>query len=368
MRYCLYLVAALSAICLSFTPEALADVGPVHIDLEALPARQITDYNLFKDPARQIPNDGVLPYGLNTPLFSDYATKHRFVWMPPGVSATYHEDDVFEFPVGAVLVKTFGFLNDMREPALGERIVETRLLIRKEEGWVGYAYIWNEDVTEARLAVAGGRVDVSWIHYDGTERHVDGYIVPNMNECKQCHQRDEVILPIGPRARNINMEFSYGDEEANQLLRWQAAGFLTGAPKPDVAPRVPDAESPDSGSLNERARAYLDINCAHCHNPRGPAHMSGLDLSYTQEDAGKYGVFKAPVAAGRGSGGHQFGIEPGHPENSILMHRVESTEPGVMMPPLPRRVNHDEGIALLRAWITEMQAEVSANNSVELTE
>ena len=96
--------------------------------------------------------------------------------------------------------------------------------------------------------------------------------------------------------------------------------------------------------------------------------MSGLDLTFTQEDPGKYGVFKAPVAAGRGSGGYRFGIEPGHPEASILMHRVESIEPGVMMPPLPRRVPHDEGIALLTEWIAQMQARVTADNSVELVQ
>lgn len=96
--------------------------------------------------------------------------------------------------------------------------------------------------------------------------------------------------------------------------------------------------------------------------------MSGLDLSYDQRDAGKYGVFKSPIAAGRGSGGYKFGIEPGHPEVSILMHRVESTEPGVMMPPLPKRMIHDEGVALLKEWILAMQARVTEGNSVELVE
>lgn len=365
---CLHGTIALACLALVAIRPADAQTGPVHIDPDAPPARLISAYNLFKDPAHQIPNDGVLPYDLNTPLFSDYATKHRFVWMPKGASATYRETEVLEFPVGAVLVKTFGFLKDIRDPSLGERIIETRLLIRKPDGWIGYAYIWNEDATEARLAVAGGRADVSWIHYDGQERREEGYIIPNMNECKQCHQENEAILPIGPKARHLNRDFDYGDGIENQLVRWQTAGFLTGAPSPESAPRVPDAEAPESGTLDRRARAYLDINCAHCHNPKGPAQMSGLDLSYTQDDAGKYGVFKAPVAAGRGSGGYRFGIEPGHPERSILMHRVESTEPGVMMPPLPRRVTHDEGIALLEEWITKMQARVTAENSVELVE
>lgn len=351
-----------------FVLGAAADLPPVSIDLDTVPARTISQYNLFKDAARQIPNDRVLPYDINTPLFSDYAAKHRFVWMPEGVAAGYDAVDAFSFPVGAVLIKTFGFLHDIRDPEKGERIVETRLLVHKPDGWVGFSYIWNEDVTEAKLAVAGGRADVSWTHYDGETRHLEKYIIPNMNECKQCHDSNGAQLPIGPKARHLNKDYPYAEGTMNQLRKWQLEGYLTGAPDPAEAPRVPVADDPTTGSLNARARAYLDINCAHCHNPKGPAHMSGLDLAFSQEDAGKYGVFKAPVAAGRGSGGYKFGIEPGHPENSILMHRVESTEPGVMMPPLPRRVVDDEGVALLQEWILEMQAKVTEGNRVELIE
>ena len=209
---------------------------------------------------------------------------------------------------------------------------------------------------------------MSWTHYDGETRRIENYIIPNMNECKQCHDRAGVMMPIGPKARNLNRDFDYETGAANQLLRWEEARYLKGAPAPEDAPRVPDASDPASGTLNERARAYLDINCAHCHNPKGPGQMSGLDLDYNQHDAGKYGVFKAPVAAGRGSGGHKFGIEPHHPEQSILIHRMDSVEGGVMMPPLPKRMVHDEGLALLTAWIAEMNARVTEDNRVEILE
>lgn len=347
--------------------SALA-VPPVSIDVTRPPARSISEYNLFKDAARQIPNDGVLPYDLNTPLYSDYATKHRFLWMPGGTKATYQSRDVFSFPVGTAIIKTFGFLHDIRDPSKGERIIETRMLLHKPEGWVGFAYIWNEQATEARLAIAGGRADVSWTHFDGEERTLQRYIIPNMNECKQCHEIGGKLQPIGPKARHLNKDFAYPGGTTNQLLKWQEVGYLDGAPAPSEAPRLPRADDPATGTLNERARAYLDINCAHCHNPQGPAQMSGLDLSFDQTDAGKYGVFKSPIAAGRGSGGYKFGIEPGHPENSILIHRIESTEPGVMMPPLPKRMIHDEGIALLKEWILEMKARVVEGNKVELVE
>jgi len=338
----------------------------VTIDPEAPPAKSISAYNLFSDPARQIPSEGLLPYDLNTPLYSDYATKHRFVWLPPGTQAAYDPEGPFDFPVGAVLVKTFGFLKDIRDPGKGERIVETRLLIHKSTGWVGYSYIWNEDTTDARLAIAGGRADVSWTHYDGQTRRIERYIIPNVNECKQCHEIGGKLIPIGPKARNLNKDYHYDGGAMNQLDKWGLAGLLTGAPSPAEAPRVPVADDPATGSLNERARAYLDINCAHCHNPQGPAHMSGLDLSWSQTDPGKFGVFKPPIAAGRGSGGHRFGIDPGKPDVSILIHRIESTEPGVMMPPLPKKMVHDEGVALLREWVTSMKASVEEGGTVSL--
>lgn len=357
----------MSVLAVLFCVSALT-AAPVSIDVTKPPARSISEYNLFKDSARQIPNEGVLPYDLNTPLYSDYATKHRFVWLPEGSKTEYSERDVFSFPVGSVIVKTFGFLHDIRDASKGERIIETRLLLHKPEGWVGYAYIWNDDATDARLAIAGGRADVTWTHYDGQQRTLERYIIPNMNECKQCHEIGGKLQPIGPKARHLNRDFAYSSGAMNQLLKWQEVGYLGEAPAPEVAPRLPVAEDPSTGTLNERARAYLDINCAHCHNPQGPAHMSGLDLSFDQEDAGKYGVFKSPIAAGRGSGGYKFGIEPGHPENSILIHRIESTEAGVMMPPLPKRMIHDEGIALLREWIQSMRAKVTDNNTVVLEE
>jgi len=338
------------------------------VNLDEVPARNLSAYNFFADMAGQVPNEGVLPYDLNTPLYTDYANKHRFVWMPEGLAATYDENGAFIFPVGAVLIKTFGYLHDIRDPAQGERLIETRVMVHKPEGWVGFAYRWNEEGTDARLAVAGGRADVRWIHFDGEMREVKNYIIPNMNECKQCHEQSGTFEPIGPKARHLNRDYEFGGGVMNQLRRWQETGYLAGAPEPDAAPRVPDADDPATGNLNRRARAYLDINCAHCHNPRGPAQMSGLDLSFGQEDGGKFGVFKSPVAAGRGSGGYRFSIEPGSPETSILLHRMESVEGGVMMPPLPKRMNHDEGNALIREWIATMKAKVTEGNLVEILE
>ncbi len=320
-------------------------------EMDGMPYRNLSEYGLFEGPlADQVPAEGVLPYDLNTPLFSDYAGKARFVYLPPGAAATYTENGVLEFPEGAILVKTFYYSHDLRDPALGRRILETRLLVRKASGWDTYSYIWNDAQTEAVYSVAGGQKSVSWIHYDGAERNIN-YLIPNKNQCKGCHSVDEEIMPIGPKVRNLNKSFPYATGAENQLTKWQAAGFLTGAPDPAAAPRVPNAFTPGDGTLNEKARAYLDVNCAHCHNLRGPANNSGLLLDWGQTDSTALGFCKAPVAAGQGSGGLQFDIVAGHPELSIMVYRMNSTNPAVAMPELARTVIHDEGVQLIRDWI-----------------
>lgn len=335
-------------------PAGAEAIGPVQPYLDGPYPRQISEFNLFLDPVTQTPNEGVVPYDLISPLFSDYSEKHRFVWLPPGTHAHYHDTEAFDFPVGTIIVKTFSFLHDIRDPSQGERLIETRLLIRKENEWVGLPYRWNDDATEATLALAGGRARVSWMHYDGAQRELN-YIIPNFNQCIACHRIGDEMQPIGPKARHLNHDFAYPHGEENQLAHWEAIGYLKGASAPASAPRAAQWDDPATGTLDERARAYLDINCMHCHNPRGPANTSGLDLSFNQDDPFKIGVRKPPIAAGRGSGGFRYDIVPGKPEESILLYRMQSTEPGVMMPELPRLMVHDEGVALIKEWIAEME-------------
>ncbi len=301
----------------------------------------------------QEPAEGVVPYDLNSALFSDYAAKYRFVKLPPGTSATYHETDAFDFPVGTVIAKTFAYPHDLREPAKGQRLIETRILKHDPQGWVGLPYIWNGEQTEATLDVAGGTVDVEWIHSDGKPR-TDNYIIPNTNQCKGCHETTDGMRPIGPKARHVNRDFAYADGTENQLAHWTRMGMLSGAPEPAKAPRSPVWDDPKSGTLDARARAWLEINCAHCHSPTGPARNSGLDLLASQSDPVKYGVFKAPVAAGRGSGGLLYSIVPGKPDESILAFRIASTDAGIMMPELGKRMVPEEAVALVREWIAQM--------------
>lgn len=328
---------------------------PLVIDEAFEPLESLSAYGLFVgDGASQEPAPGVVPYDVNTALFADYTAKYRFVKLPAGQSAIYDADKPFAFPVGTILVKTFASLKDLRDPNLGRRLIETRLLIHKPSGWIAVAYQWNEAQTNATLQEVGAEVTLRWIHTDGKERS-ERYLIPNTNQCKGCHEdKDRVMQPLGPRARNVNRSFAYKEGEKNQLSYWSTVGILQGAPKPEEAPKLAVWDDPKTGDVNARARAWLEVNCAHCHNPKGPARGSGLNLLSTNQDPGSLGIMKTPVAAGRGSGGRRYDIVPGKPDESILMYRVESTEPDVMMPELPRRLVDEEGVALLKEWINTL--------------
>ncbi len=312
----------------------------------------ISSYRFFLgDGSEQAPNAGVLPYDLNTPLFTDYALKHRFVWLPPGTSAIYQPRESFVFPVGAVVIKTFAYPIDARQPELGERLLETRLLIRRASGWEAMTYLWNGEQTEAKRRVIGARIPVSWIDADGATRALN-YQVPNTNQCKECHaEHNDVISPIGPKARNLNKDYAYADGVDNQLARWTAVGYLRGAPDAATVPAYAVFDDPASGTVEERARAYLDVNCGHCHNVSGLARTSGLYLNIDEATPARYGVCKAPVAAGQGSGGLDVDIEPRQPDKSILVYRMDSTAAGIAMPELGRQTVHAEAVELVRAWI-----------------
>ena len=316
--------------------------------------QRLSDYGLFNRPMSALrPAPGVVLYELNTPLFSDYSQKQRLVWLPPGAPAAYRRQGPFDFPVGTIIAKTFYYENDMLDPTAGRRLIETRILERRDEGWVGIPYLWNDAQTEASLAITGAAVPVAWKHENGTARH-NTHVVPNVNDCKRCHT-SQAMQPIGPKAGNLNRDVAYADGSENQLAHWSRIGILTGAPVLADSPKLAVWNDPHSGSVNERARAYLDVNCAHCHQADGPARNSGLHLNVDATDPYHLGVFKTPVAAGRGTGGRLYSIVPGKPDESILEYRMQSVKSGEVMPEFGKALVHDQGLALIRQWIAEMK-------------
>lgn len=334
---------------------ALCGASGEGINADAFPADcpNLSDYRLFEDagdPTKNA-NQGV-KYDLTTPLFSDYAQKHRFVFLPDGSSAAYRETAVFDFPVGTVIAKTFAIQSDLRDPESTQDVIETRLLIKRLRGWDALPYIWNDSKTEAVLTVTGGTKNVSWINAAGDEQSTD-YIVPNSNNCANCHGEDE-MFPIGPKARLLNKSFDYGDEVANQIDYWVQQDILAGAPADtstiDTIPLESDTDAP----LDDRARGYLDVNCAHCHGVAGAGDTSGLLLDYTREFGLEVGECKPPVAAGDGAGDLQYSIVPGDADASIMVFRMDSNETDVRMPEIGRSVIHSDGVELIRQWINAM--------------
>ncbi len=296
------------------------------------------------------PNRRVIRYELINPLFTDYANKWRFVWMPPGQAAVYKAEETFEFPKGTVIAKTFSYPDASLKG--GERWIETRLLVNGDEGWVALPYVWNEGQTEATLQVVADPVDVRW------RAQTIHYVIPNANQCKECHDRDKVTGPIGPKARHLNRDIETPEGRRNQLEYWTKIGYLKGAPA-DVgqAPRQAVWNEAATGTLEARARAYLDINCGHCHREGGAASNTGLYLSDLQADRARIGFCKTPVATGKASADMLFDAVPGHPERSILLYRMESMEPKVMMPEIGRTILHEEGVELIREWVASLRGD-----------
>ena len=350
---------------------------PVHYFADGRPEHLSDWHVLVRDGRRLALNTHVVPYDLNTPLFSDYAHKLRTLYLPAGSAAHYDAKESFEFPVGAIITKTFYYPRggktaesvartyDQSRDFAGEgldlanvRLIETRVLVRRAHGWEALPYVWNAEQTDAELARTGDEVALQLTAGDGAREDFT-YVVPNENQCAGCHVTDlktKAIAPIGLKARHLNRDYAYAEGSENQLAHLEKLGYLSGVPAPADVPRNAnwrDTREP----LEARARAYLDVNCGHCHNPKGPADTTALTFDVGTPVDRHLGLCKPPVAAGRGTGDHLFDIVPGHPDDSILPFRMASREPGVMMPEQGRGTVHREGLELIREWIAALPGE-----------
>ena len=290
----------------------------------------LAEYGFFTDAAGTKPAPGVIPYHLNTPLWSDGAVKTRFLYLPPGMKAKANGAGLLDLPVGAALIKSFAF---------GGKLIETRVLLHRAEGWVALPYVWNAEQTEARLALAGKRIELTT-----PAGQAISYAVPNKNQCKECHGLADKVTPIGPKAYNLSSDWLAGMAKAGKLDR-----------VPQVTRRIPLWEGRAKAPVADAARGYLDVNCAHCHNPQGAASNSGLYLGWLVADPFQLGVRKRPVAAGQGAGTFEFDVVPGDPDHSILMFRLSSLTGGVAMPELSRSSRDPAGEAIVRGWIAGMR-------------
>lgn len=318
-----------------------------------LPMPRLSDYDFFQGPMKELlPKDGVVRYEVAAPLWSDGAEKSRYIVLPQGGQIDFVEGEGWGFPEGTIVVKHFAFAHDRRDLSKGARNIETRLLYREGGLWRAAIYLWDDAEEDATLLKVGKRVDVSFIDEAGAAQ-TEEYIVPNLDQCASCHERDDATELLGVLTHQLNRGVEVEGTEVAQLEHMAELGMFAGAlPAVDALPAFVDPFG--AAPLEARARGYLHANCSHCHRLGGGAGNSGLVFLAWEEELGKLGVCKVPAAAGPGTGGHPYDIVPGKPEESILIFRMNSLDPEIKMPELPNRVIDTKGVQLVTDWIASM--------------
>lgn len=241
----------------------------------------LSAYQIFEGtPSDLIPSDDFQLVELSSILFTDYAHKQRLVKVPAGTQMTRLSDGSIDFPDGTILTKTFFYYNDERDKSLGKRIIETRLLIKESNTWNVATYLWNEAQTHATLELTGVDTQVSWINSKGNNISTL-YHVPNENECIACHQSNSTMTPLGTKLRNLNRTVVRNGASLNQLNHLQSVGMLNDFQVSQV-PKIVDYGD-ERYTLSERGRAYLDLNCSHCHNPNAWETPSEREFDFRYE-------------------------------------------------------------------------------------
>lgn len=340
-------------------------VSPVVVDLTQVPYPKLSDYKFFEGEMKDLtPALNVIPYEPSSVLFSDYAHKKRFVWMPAGVKATFDADNkILNLPVGSALIKNFYY--DNVQPENITKIIETRIMIRKESGWIFADYVWNADQTEAFLDLAGSYVPISWKDENDVVRSVN-YRIPSEVQCIVCHkERIEIPggevtthIPIGIKPQNLNFNYNYGTESKNQLTKWIEQGYLEGNFTFPTAENTVVNYDDTSKPLEQRVRAYFDINCAHCHAQDRHCDYRPMRFAYS-ETGGANGHTNMGVCVPTSDmqdfpTAYSSIIKPGNVDRSMLYYRINTTDESYRMPLHGRTLIHEEGVALIEEWINSL--------------
>ncbi len=281
------------------------------------------------DPKK--PGAPLVPYGVNSPFWSDGADKDRYFAIPDGTKVTVAANGHFDFPIGSVLVKSF---------RIDGKLVETRLFVRHADGeGGGYSYEWNAAQTDATLLPANKTKALAG---------VKSWYFPGRGECLGCHTA-AAGRSLGLEVGQLNGDFVYErtNRVSNQLATLDRVGIFNapiGAPSTLLA--YPDPNG--TGPAEARARSYLHANCANCHRPGGPGRLA-MDLRYSQPLAATGTCNANPVGGDLGVGGAKI-VTPGRPEASLLALRMRAT-PASRMPPLATRLVDATGAGVVDGWI-----------------
>jgi uncharacterized repeat protein (TIGR03806 family) len=287
---------------------------------------KLSDYDIYQGKATDLkPNSDYKLYELSSQLFSDYAEKQRLIKIPIGTKLKAVNDGLVEFPEGTIIVKTFYYFNDKRDKSKGKKLMETRLLIKNNAEWKVGTYMWNEEQSEANLIKPGMKKTVNWIDEKGTG-NIISYHIPNNAECRTCHNTGSVTMPIGPKVRNLNIDVVRNNVLQNQLIYLSKENVMNSI-NPKAFMTLPNYKD-TTLILEKRARAYFEINCAHCHNEKGFASHKDLRFAY------EHSLQKTKIL---------------DVKNRII-HRTQNGK----MPKIGITVTDKDGIALIKKYIESL--------------
>mgnify|MGYP006165373149 FL=1 len=352
-NYLLILLLLLSSItylsCSEDGDDTYENIAPVEVDLTQVPYEKLSDYNFFDgDLKNQIPALGVLPYSPISSLFTDYASKKRFVWMPKNTKATYNgAGEILELPVGSAIIKTFYYANV--QPNNTTKIIETRIMIKKATGWIFAEYVWNEEQTDAFLDMNGSTTTIDWIK-NGEPISIN-YRIPSEAECFICHKENNVAVPIGIKPQSLNATYTYATGSMNQLQKWINIGYLENNLPANITTVVDYSDT--SQNLELRVRSYLDINCAHCHKEGSHCDYRPIRLAFDETTTpSNLGICIAPEENINSALTNI--ITPNNFNRSVMHFRMNTTDEATRMPLIGRNLIHTEGVQLIEDWINTL--------------
>lgn len=315
--------------------------------------KTISAAGLFTNLAQQTPAPGLIPYTVNSQLWSDGAIKTRLLALPDTTKIVFSRDGSWEFPSNAVLVKNF-YLELEAGNASSRKIVETRFLVKRTSGeqWDGFSYMWNDAATDANLleASATKKFIIKDANAPGGQFE-QTYYFPSRTDCITCHTPAAGYV-LGVRTAQINKLHPYGNITDNQLRSYNHIRLFTTNLGENYAgyPKLPDPFDAQV-SLENRSRSYLDANCSQCHRPGGTGRVE-MDLRFATPLAATNLINAVPTIDNLGLVGSKR-IKPGAPDSSVVYLRVRNLAQ-FRMPPLASSLVDKAGSELLRQWIASM--------------
>ena len=304
----------------------------------------------FRDTRNLIPADGLIPYDLVVPFWSDGAAKLRWAAVPRG-EIKYSPTGDWVFPKGSVFVKTFELPTDAANPGVRRRL-ETRLLVCDSAGGVyGVVYKWRPDDSDADLLDSSSRSEEIALKTAAGERRTQDWYYPGRQDCLACHNSHTSGV-LGLRARQLNRTFTYPSGVTdNELRAWNHIGMFAQKIGDDEFAHIPALAAPDDAtrSLQDRARSYLDANCSQCHRPGGT--VAYFDARY-DTPIEKQELIDGPVLIDQGIDRPRI-ISPHDIWRSIAFMRVNTLD-DIKMPPVARETIDQRGVKLLEDWIKSL--------------